>query len=113
MGEAHLLGDNGEVEKDGAGVSKTFEFGGIMKAEWGCKVTFEKSKKGVSKKVKCGAKFDAGSGKKEMAEGTSVWTTSTKRQEVSEHFRKGLSSYFYKQFLKERIIVYLRSMRAS
>jgi len=65
--EAHLLGD-----EDGVGVSKTLEFGGIVKGEWGCKVTFEKSVKGISKKVKCGAKFDAGSGKKEMAEGASV-----------------------------------------
>jgi len=63
--EAHLLG--GDV-----GISKTLEFGGIVKAEWGCKVTFEKSGKGISKKVQCGAKFDAGSGKKEMADGASV-----------------------------------------
>jgi len=68
--EAHLFGD--EEEEDDVAVSKTVEFGGVMKAEWGCKVTFEKSAKGISKKVECGAKFDAGSGKKEMAEGTSV-----------------------------------------
>merc|ERR1712014_46217 len=69
--EAHLLGDDEEEEGSGVGISKTFEFGGIMKAEWGCKVTFEKSGKGVSKKVQCGGKYDGGSGMKEMADGTS------------------------------------------
>jgi len=63
--------DDEEEEGSGVGISKTFEFGGIMKAEWGCKVTFEKSGKGVSKKVQCGGKYDGGSGKKEMADGTS------------------------------------------
>merc|ERR1712187_1047689 len=60
-------------EEDGAPLTKTMEFGGIMKAEWGCKVTYETSVKGISKKVECGAKYDAGSGKKEIsADGASV-----------------------------------------
>mmetsp|Transcript_16384 Transcript_16384/g.40017 ORF Transcript_16384/g.40017 Transcript_16384/m.40017 type:complete len:217 (-) Transcript_16384:114-764(-) len=70
--EAQLLFGDEEVEGD-APLTKTMEFGGIMKAEWGCKVTYEKSVKGVSKKVECGGKYDAGSGKKEIsADGSSV-----------------------------------------
>lgn len=70
--EAHLLFDDDE-EEDDAPLTKTMEFGGTMKAEWGCKVTYSKAAKGVSKKVECGAKYDAGSGKKEIsADGSSV-----------------------------------------
>ena len=69
--EAQLFFDE-DVESD-APLTKTMEFGGIMKAEWGCKVTYEKSVKGISKKVECGGKYDAGSGKKELsATGESV-----------------------------------------
>jgi hypothetical protein len=70
--EAHLLFDD-EEEDDDAPLTKTMEFGGTMNVDWGCKVTYEKSVKGISKKVECGGKYDAGSGKKEIsADGSSV-----------------------------------------
>ncbi|CAJ1960161.1 unnamed protein product [Cylindrotheca closterium] len=70
--EAHLLFDD-EEEEDDAPLTKTMEFGGTMKVDWGCKVTYEKSVKGISKKVECGGKYDAASGKKKDAvDGSSV-----------------------------------------
>jgi hypothetical protein len=46
-------------------ISKSVEFGGSMKIEWGCKMSFEKTDKGLGKKVECGAKADSVVGKKD------------------------------------------------
>lgn len=67
--EAALLFDD---EEEDAPLTKTMEFGGKMTAEYGCKITYEKSVKGLSKKVECGFKMDSVSGKKEMSDGESV-----------------------------------------
>jgi hypothetical protein len=58
--EALLMNEDGEVD-----ISKSVEFGGSMKIEWGCKMSFEKTDKGLGKKVECGAKADSVVGKKD------------------------------------------------
>ena len=66
-----MSGDNDEMmalldqEGNDSLVGKTIEFGGGMKADWGCKLTFEKNDEGkLSKKLECGVKYDSGMGKK-------------------------------------------------
>eukprot|EP00980_Cylindrotheca_fusiformis_P031651 scaffold26751_cov147-Cylindrotheca_fusiformis.AAC.4 len=55
-----LMDENGELD-----ASKTVEFGGSMKLDWGCKLSFEGTKdEGFSKKVECGLKADSSVGKK-------------------------------------------------
>lgn len=46
------------------GFSKTIEFGGMIKASWGCKVTYEKCEGKVSKTVECGFQGEGGMGPK-------------------------------------------------
>jgi hypothetical protein len=48
--------------------SKTIEFGGMAKMEWGCKVKYEKKKGKFTKTADCGFKGRAGAGKKKPEE---------------------------------------------
>jgi hypothetical protein len=62
--EAMMAFDDMEMLEDGGGdFSKSVEFGGFVKAEWGCKVTFGKEKGKFSKKLDCGLKGVSGMGK--------------------------------------------------
>lgn len=61
--EVLFMNEDGELD-----LSKTIEFGGSIKVEWGCKMAFEKKGKGFSKKVECGAKADSSAGKKKDGE---------------------------------------------
>jgi hypothetical protein len=60
--ESMMALDNEDVQLD-EGFSKTIEFGGFMKAEWGCKVTFEKKDGNLHKTSSCGFKGMEGMGK--------------------------------------------------
>lgn len=54
--------------QDGVDFSKTFEFGGMAKIEWGCNVTYEMRGGKFSKHSKCGFKGSAGAGTKDPDE---------------------------------------------
>eukprot|EP00978_Attheya_sp_CCMP212_P037298 scaffold174699_cov45-Attheya_sp.AAC.1 len=60
--ESMMALDNEDVQLD-EGFSKTIEFGGFMKAEWGCKVTFEMKDGSLHKTSSCGIKGMEGMGK--------------------------------------------------
>lgn len=63
--EAMMAFDNPELIQDvEEGMSKTIEFGGFVKAGWGCKVTYEKIGGKFSKKAECGFSGFAGEGLK-------------------------------------------------
>jgi hypothetical protein len=65
MEEAMVGVDEGQ---QGVDFSKTFEFGGMAKVEWGCNVTYEMRGRKFSKRSKCGFKGSAGAGTKEPDE---------------------------------------------
>jgi hypothetical protein len=56
--------DDAAVEGMTEGHSKTIEFGGVVKAEFGCKVTFERNNGKFTKKSACGFKGSSRAGKK-------------------------------------------------
>jgi hypothetical protein len=56
--------DESLFESMAEGHSKTVEFGGVIKAEFGCKVTFGHENGKFSKKSECGFKGRSGAGKK-------------------------------------------------
>ena len=54
--------------EQGVDFSKTFEFGGLAKVEWGCNVTSEMKGGKFSKRSKCGFKGSSGAGSKKPVE---------------------------------------------
>lgn len=61
--------DGLDCSEDGEGCKKTVEFGGYVKINWGCTITFQKKGKKFTKEVSCGGKSFEGVGKKNLGNG--------------------------------------------
>jgi hypothetical protein len=69
--EAMMVFDDPEMLEDMEdGFSKTIEFGGFVKAGWGCKVTYEKKDGKFSKQADCGFSGAGGEGPKPKLDDT-------------------------------------------
>ena len=62
------LKDLTDSDEDDVDFGKSIKFGGSTKIEWGCKMSFKKSKGKISKSVECGAKLDAVAGSKKRTD---------------------------------------------